>query len=121
MLNAPTDQPPNGTILALVGEFDVGQRERLREAFERVVDQQVIVLDLSRTMYIDSTVLGSLLRLRGKVLERGGALIIAGATPNVRRLLEMTRLAGLFDIRDSLVEVQNAEVLRRADIVAVRS
>ena len=55
---------PLGTIFSLVGEFDLSQRARLHEAFGQAMGQVTVIIDLTSATYIDSTVLGCLIRFR---------------------------------------------------------
>jgi anti-sigma B factor antagonist len=97
-----------GTILALDGDFDLAQRSRIIEAFEIAASEPLVVIDLDRTRYIDSTVLSCLIRLRKDTSERGGVLILAGPQPMVRRLFDVAGLATFFDIRATVGEVRDA-------------
>ena len=111
-------QRSNGVVLALNGEFNESQRDRLKAAFDGVLDEPLVVLDVTKTANIDSSVLGSLLRLRGELLQRGGALIVAGPTVMIQRLLEITCLTELFDVRPALAETDTAAGLRRVELVS---
>lgn len=93
------------TIVALDGEFDLAQRQRVNDAFEAVADDSLVVIDLERAQYIDSTVLSCLIRLRRDLTDRGGTLVLARPRPMVKRLLEVAGLSELFDIRPTLAEV----------------
>ena len=62
----------HGAILALNGEFGVSQRDRLKRAFDEVARDGCVVVDVSKTAFIDSTVLGSLLQFRGDFRPFGG-------------------------------------------------
>jgi anti-sigma B factor antagonist len=111
-----------GTIVTLDGDFDLAQRDRVIDAFEAAAGEPLVVIDLLRARYIDSTVLSCLLRLRDEVGERGGTLILTGPQASVKRLLDVAGLAPLFDIRPSVADVCreydfNDGELRRIDLV----
>jgi anti-sigma B factor antagonist len=55
-----------------------------------------VALDLSETDFMDSSGLSMLVRLRNKAHARGLALVLVDPSPPVRRLLEITRVDGLF-------------------------
>jgi anti-sigma B factor antagonist len=109
---------PSGTVLALAGEFDLAQTPRLRDAFQRVVGQSTVVLDMSRVTYMDSTTLGALTQLRTRLADDGGALILVGVSGVSKRLFDITGLVKIFDLRPSLAEVEHVGDLRRIEIVA---
>jgi anti-sigma B factor antagonist len=111
------------TIVALDGEFDLAQRHRVEGAFDSVAGDALVVVDLERALYIDSTVLSCLIRLRNDVAERGGTLILTTPRPMVKRLLDMAGLSTLFVIRSTVDEVREQYALesggvRRVEIVA---
>jgi len=114
----PADSTSTGTVLALAGEFDLAHSKRLKDAFERVLGQTTVVLDMTRAAYVDSTFLGSLIRLRTNLSGRSGSLIVVGLSGMVRRVFDVTSLSRLFDIRPSLAEVEHVGDLRRVEIVA---
>jgi anti-sigma B factor antagonist len=93
-------------IVALDGEFDLAQRHRISDAFDCVANDSLVVIDLERARYIDSTVLSCLIRLRNELTERGGTLVLAAPRPMVRRLLEIAGLSELFDIRSTVAEIR---------------
>jgi anti-sigma B factor antagonist len=109
---------PPGTIFSLVGEFDLSQRARLHEAFDQVSAQVTVIVDLTSATYIDSTVLGCLIRLRKNVSELGGALTIVSPSPNAARLFKISGLEPMFDIRATLAEVAGEANFRRIQVVA---
>ena len=58
-------QSDNGvSVIALIGEFDLASRDELQQQFQalREANRRRVVLDLSRTRFLDSTVLGALAR-----------------------------------------------------------
>ena len=57
-----------------------------------------VVLDLRAVTAIDAGGLGALLRLRQTASRHGAAVTIAAAAPRVRRVLELTRLDGVFGL-----------------------
>ena len=112
-----------GTIVALDGEFDLAQRHRVDDAFGAVSNESLVIVDLERAVYIDSTVLSCLIRLRNEISERGGTMIVTSPRPMVKRLFEIAALSEVFDIRSTLAEVREQYglfdgALRRVEVVA---
>lgn len=92
-------------IIQLEGEFDLSERDRLTDAFAIARAASVVVVNFQRCEYIDSTVLQCLIALYKACQEREQQLILVGLQMPVRRLLEISELVRLFDIRDRLVDV----------------
>lgn len=86
------------TVVALDGEFDLADRQRLADAFEVAVRDPVVIVDLSRTAYMDSTALSELVKLRSYAAK----LVVTQPTGSVLRLFDVAHVAGLFELRPSL-------------------
>jgi anti-sigma B factor antagonist len=84
-------------VLVLGGELDLAAAPRLRARIDETPVGQALVLDFARATFIDSAVLKELLRARAELSERGIRLVLAGVTPPVRRLLDLTRTSELFE------------------------
>ncbi|MGA8326451.1 MAG: STAS domain-containing protein [Candidatus Cybelea sp.] len=90
------------SVVALDGEFDLADRQRLADAFDVAAQGAVVIVDLSQTTYIDSTVLWQLVKLR----NRNGArppveLILTQPTGSVLRLFDVSQIFDLFVVRPS--------------------
>ena len=59
---------------------------------------QSIVIDLAAVTFLDSTVLGALVRLRIEATEAGKTLTLGNPPPRVQRILSISGLANVFDI-----------------------
>jgi anti-sigma B factor antagonist len=91
-------------VLILSGELDVAATPRLRARIDETASGQALVLDFSRTSFIDSAVLKELLRARAELAERDTRLVLAGVPPPVRRLLDLTRTSELFEDAENVEE-----------------
>jgi anti-sigma B factor antagonist len=60
--------------------------------------QTSIEVDLSETMFVDSSGLGALLELRQTCDGRYGAIRLRNPTPPVQQILEFTRMQNVFEI-----------------------
>lgn len=106
-----SESPSFGVVVVRpVGDLDLFsaaelQRELLvaiRGRSEAMDGADVVVVDLETTSFIDSTTLGVLLAAGRRLKERGGALHIACADQNIRRIFEMTLLDRVFAIHASV-------------------
>ena len=82
--------------ITLVGEFDLSNAPDLLARFDELADAGAsrIQIDMTQTSFIDSTVLGAF----GLAYRRGLHLTIRGASDVVRRQLDASGLAAIFDI-----------------------
>jgi anti-anti-sigma factor len=111
-------------IISLVGDFDIAERARLLDACAIAMSAAVVVIDLKKTRYLDSTVLECIVALRHAVAERGARLVLVGLSPDIRRIVEICNLERILEIRPSLSDVTNelsgdrAPRLRRLSLIA---
>jgi anti-sigma B factor antagonist len=96
---AIVDGPSEGgiAILRLQGELDMSAAPVLRARVDAPTNATAMVLDLSGATFVDSAVLKELLRARAELGRRGMRLVLAGVPEVVRRLLDLTRTAELFE------------------------
>jgi anti-sigma B factor antagonist len=109
-----TDQGTGATVIALKGEFDLAQRERVQEVFSAALGEPLVIVDMSGTTYADSTVLSALLKLNTDLQARGGKLILVGPSAMVQRILAVTGLGTVFEVRATLAEVASEHKLTAA-------
>lgn len=74
-------------------------RERIG-AVER--DHSRIVLDMNQVDFIDSSIMGELVRLLRRARAAGGDLKLTRLTPEIETILEVTRLQRVFRIHPSV-------------------
>jgi len=79
------------------GEGNIMLREIVRDLADKGSNR--IVLNLNEVHYIDSSGLGELVKTHTTVRNKGGELKLASLSKRVHDLLEMTRLAAVFDIQ----------------------
>ncbi len=63
-----------------------------------------VVLQLERVDFVDSSGLGALVRLVTTARTNAGEIRLCALQPPVRRILELTKLLGLFEVYDSEAE-----------------
>lgn len=89
---------PRVVHVRLVGEFDISDSRLLSELLEPAEGADIVIVDMSRTTYIDLTALRCLVRLKTKLIAQGGGVVrLVGVWPSVRRLFTISHLDGLFE------------------------
>lgn len=83
-------------VVRIEGEIDSSTAPDLEAALESAVNRGCInlVLDLAHVAYVDSSALGLIVWLNRMLGPKGGRLVLAGATRNVSRILEVSGLIG---------------------------
>lgn len=101
------DEPQGGpVVLVLRGEIDLSLLDeleaRVAEAEQRAAGR--LVLDLSAASFIDSSVMGTLVRLRNRVEQDSGSMATVAPPPSVREMFEITGLGAVFDFQPNLAD-----------------
>jgi len=93
------------TVLTLNGDLVIGEPE---SAFKKTVTRLLeegrvhLLVDLSAVNFLDSSGLGALVRALTNSQKEGGQTKLLHAGPQIRKLLEMTRLDSVFEIHDDI-------------------
>ncbi len=97
------DARSGAVVLELAGELDLAVGPRLRTLVDEAMAERppLVVLDVAEVAFMDSSVQREFLRAHRQADEAGGRLVVAGAQPAVRRLLELTGTAELFALAES--------------------
>lgn len=99
-------------VLEVAGEIDASSAPALDAVMASLDEQQPrLVIDLRKVSFIDSTGLCTLLRAHRRLDEQGRRLVLADPSPAVRRLLDITGLSDVVDIRCDRGGHQRAERL----------
>ena len=99
-------------VVALGGEVDLHTAPQLDDELGRLValGARRVIIDLSSTTFVDSTVLGVLLRARKRLGGSGGAMVIVSDDRRVLRLFEVTGLDRKFRVEQTLVDAMQNTV-----------
>lgn len=92
-------------LMRLSGELDHHTAEYVRKTLEREIRRSGavnIALDFSRVTFMDSSGIGMIIGRYKTVSALGGNLIIFDADEQTRRILEMSGVASLVIISDTL-------------------
>ncbi len=112
-MTTPADKPlrlkvrRHGEAAAVVkvfGSVSISEADRLREQLESLAAERVpvIILDLSEMDFICSLGLGAIISGHLKCRHHRGQIRLVKPLPQVRELLETTRLTKLFGVYDSV-------------------
>lgn len=89
-------------VLTLEGKLTVDQEaSRLTKTVRTLADEgrSAVVLDLDGVEYADSLGIESIIASHISLTKRGGRLVIAGLSPHLRHLLDITRLSEILEIQ----------------------
>ncbi|MEU6852366.1 STAS domain-containing protein [Actinacidiphila alni] len=98
-----TESHDRTAVITVAGDLDLGTApdfyQRTTAALER---HPVLVLDLARLTFCDSSGFNALLRLRRRTQEAGGEVVLAAPPDHLLRLLTLTGAEAVFPVHGSL-------------------
>lgn len=96
--------PGTAVVVRVEGELDQDTQPLLRDALAKAIRQRpgVLVVDLSDLAFCYSVCLNTLLTARLDAQALGLEMVLAGATPQALRLLEITGVDQLFTLRTNV-------------------
>ncbi|MEU4006894.1 STAS domain-containing protein [Streptomyces pseudogriseolus] len=102
-LTIVSSRTPAGPLLEVSGDLDHSNAQRLRRAAVGAVLSAGLLLtvDLGQLGFCDSSGITALIAVRNHVVAAGAALILVAVPETLRRLLRLTGLDQVFDLRDS--------------------
>src|SRR5829696_8702704 len=92
--------PEGVSLVELAGELDIAAASSVRSCVDEAAGRRALVLDLSGATFLDSSMLKELLRASAELDRYETRLVLAGITPAVLRVLELTRTTDLFTLAD---------------------
>ncbi|HYR22814.1 MAG TPA: STAS domain-containing protein [Chthoniobacterales bacterium] len=94
----PRQEQPN--VLPLEGEIDLHVSPEVAESLRTMIAKKpnVVVVDLTKVTYLDSSGLAVLIEGMQNVQEYGGTFALAGVQESVQHILEIARLDQVFQI-----------------------
>ena len=84
-------------VVEVVGELDLATSEELGTLLDSTAARPVVVVDLSRVSFIDSTTLSLLISARDRLRSEGSSCRLVICTPIVERVFDVTGLRDVFD------------------------
>jgi anti-sigma B factor antagonist len=90
-------------VVQVDGQLIVGNRHELKDLIQAALEkgERRLLIDFSRTGYIDSSGLGALVSISKRVREASGELRLSGLNDDLRSLFELTKLDTLFAITET--------------------
>jgi anti-sigma B factor antagonist len=91
---------PDAALVILAGEHDLHSAEKVQQAFDQaLVVSDHLIVDLSTTEFIDSTIVGLLVKTKKNAIELDRKFnVVLGTAPVVERILEVTGVLPLLNI-----------------------
>ena len=96
----PRPAPEGVALVELGGELDMAATAAVRSRVDEAAGRRALVLDLAGATFVDSSMLKELLRASAELDRYETQLVLAGISPAVRRVLELTRTTDLFTLAD---------------------
>ena len=101
-MSASTRVTGGVTVVDIVGQIDLGSSPALRSTLlEALKAATHVAINLSSVKYIDSSGIASLLEVLKEARNSHKKLVLFGLTGAVLQVLQLTRLTGVFDIRET--------------------
>jgi anti-anti-sigma factor len=91
-LRVEIEESPHAWSVVVRGEVDVSSASKLEAVLAGVIDRGalLVVLELEHVDFLDSSGLRVILAAANELKERGGSLVIGGASTAVLSVLEIT-------------------------------
>jgi anti-anti-sigma factor len=85
-------------VITLRGDWDISNRDRLREALTELGREHDVIVDLREASFFDSTALAELIALYKGLTARERRLEALVGESNMRRIMELTSLDALLGV-----------------------
>ncbi|MGW4025472.1 STAS domain-containing protein [Streptomyces sp. NPDC005009] len=94
---------PAALVLEVDGDLDHSNAQQLRRAAREAAlpAGRLLAVDLGKLAFCDSSGITALIAVRNHVVSVGAQVVLVAVPANMRRLLDMTGLDQVFDIRDT--------------------
>ena len=93
------------TIITVAGDLVIGDAEtNFKKTVTRLLEEGRVnlLIDLSGVGFLDSSGLGALVRALTNSQKEGGSAKLLKAGPQIRKLLQMTKLDSVFELHDDM-------------------
>jgi anti-anti-sigma factor len=103
-----TSQNDRAAVLAASGELDLASGPALEQELDRVSESELVIVDLRKLDFIDSTGLSVLVKANQRAVDAGRRFALVNGGSQVQRLLDLTGVADHLTIVDSPEELLDA-------------
>jgi anti-sigma B factor antagonist len=101
-MKTATREQSGATIVDISGDIDMGTSPGLRKTLlESLKQTPRLVVNLREVRYIDSSGIASLVEVLKEARIKEKRLVLFGLNTTVREVLQLTRLAKIFEIRET--------------------
>jgi anti-sigma B factor antagonist len=93
------------TIITVRGDLVIGDAETgFKKTITRLIEEGRVnlLVDLSSVGFLDSSGLGALVRALTNTQKEGGQTKLLNAGPQIRKLLQMTKLDSVFELHEDM-------------------
>lgn len=93
-------------IIDVSGEMDLYNSYKLKDLIMKMVEKKIgmLIINLQEVEYIDSSGIGALIYICSTIKKAGSKLFITNVHGSVKKVVELTKLAGFFPMTNSLEE-----------------
>jgi len=105
-MNVRCEDYDHVTVVTVIGEFNADATEGFRKQIDERLERKVrfFVIDLQQTNFVDSKGLESLIWVQEQCDERLGQVRLCNPDDTCRKILQVTRLDGRFDVFADVTE-----------------
>ena len=108
-MKTATREQTGTTIVDVTGDIDMGTSPDLRKTLlESLKKTPRLVVNLREVKYVDSSGIASLVEVLKEARNKEKRLVLFGLNATVRDVLRLTRLAKIFEIRETEEEALKA-------------
>ena len=89
-------------VLVVAGELDLANKDEFLDQLRGLVAaaHSPAVVDLSGVSFLGSSAISALVKVNHEATERGVTLVLAAPSSFVRKVLDLTDLSSVFELRD---------------------
>jgi anti-anti-sigma factor len=99
-LTIVTEHVDHEVVLHVAGSLDLAGGDHIEESARPFIgDPTRLVVDLSAVQFMDSSGLGALIALQQQVADSGGEFALRAPSDAVRRVLDVTQTAPVFEVQ----------------------
>lgn len=107
LLDVDTREEADWTVVRLRGQLDVATAPQFRQAMvaAQFGGSTRVVIDLAGVEFLDSMGLGIIVGAIKRARAHDGELVLAGPTDRIRHVLELSRVADIVPVVDTVEDV----------------